>query len=64
MKIQHIESKLHVRIQALMTFLFDVTSMTNALLEFEVSPAEENFNCFIHKFSGRLVQRVQLGRYY
>ncbi len=48
MKIQHIESKLHVRIQALMTFLFDVTSMTNALLEFEVSPVEEKFQLFIH----------------
>ena len=35
--LQQVSSKLESRLQALLRFLFDVTSMTNALLEFEVS---------------------------
>ncbi|VDD75788.1 unnamed protein product [Mesocestoides corti] len=34
--VHHVESKLHVRLQALMNFLFDVASMNRALLEFEI----------------------------
>lgn len=35
-QITKIPSKLETRVQALVDFLFDVASMTNALLEFEV----------------------------
>ncbi|VDL18528.1 unnamed protein product [Hymenolepis diminuta] len=54
-QITKIPSKLETRVQALIDFLFDVASMTNALLEFEID---------LHKMPLGKISRVQIQEAY